>query len=347
MLVLGIESTCDETAVSVVRSGRHILSNAILSQTDLHSKYGGVFPELASRRHVEGIAPLIEEALATAGVNLQQIELIAVAKGPGLIGSLLVGLHVAKALSLALGIPFVGVNHVEAHLYAAMMATGATIHLPAIGVVISGGHTLLTRILGVGHYESIGSTLDDAVGEAFDKVATLLDLPYPGGPEIEALAKHGDPTLYAFKPGKIRGNPWAFSFSGLKTQVLYAVRKEPQPMSSATKAHIAAAFQEVALGDIVHKSLLAKEAFGAHAILLGGGVSSNLRLQEMFEERHAGRFLHLPPTLLRLDNAAMIAGLGYHLLQAKPGGDALDLVPMTRMPLCSWAPSPVTERSSV
>lgn len=335
MLVLGIETTCDETACAVVAGGKKILSNVVASQTDLHVQYGGVFPELACRRHHDALIPVISEALQEAGVQKHDVDLIAVAKGPGLIGALLLGLNSAKALALAWKKPFVGVNHVEAHLYAAMMGCDELL-FPALGVVISGGHTFLVKIENIGAYTLIGQTVDDAIGEAFDKVAVMLGLPYPGGPAIEALAQKGDPSRYTFKPGRVKENPWSFSFSGLKTNVLYTVKgqnqdkKAPSVVSEAEKPHIAAAFQETALRDIVEKSLRAVEMFDCKAIYLGGGVSNNGRLRALFQNSPVPVFW--PPKGLSLDNAAMIAGLGYHVYQ-RQGADGLDLEPMTRIPL--------------
>jgi N6-L-threonylcarbamoyladenine synthase len=336
MRILGIETTCDETAAAVVENGSKILSNVVSSQSDLHRIYGGVFPELACRRHIDLLLPVIEEALSQAHVQPQQIDAIAVAKGPGLIGALLIGLNAAKALSLSWEKPFIGVNHVEAHLYAAMMGR-EDVAFPAIGVVISGGHTFLVRILELGVYERIGTTVDDAIGEAFDKVAVMLGLSYPGGPAIEALAKRGDPYRYPFKAGKVKGRPWDFSFSGMKTNVLYtlkgvhAKKNAPLLIEETDKADVAASFQEAALKEIVHKSYKAAEIFGCQAIYLGGGVSNNSRLRELFAEQKVRAFWPSPG--LSLDNAAMIAGLGTHLLAKKPKGDPLDLEPMSRIPL--------------
>jgi N6-L-threonylcarbamoyladenine synthase len=337
MIVLGIESTCDETACALVENGKKILGHKIASQADLHDIYGGVFPELAARRHLDVFIPLLEDTLDEAALAVTQVDIIAVAKGPGLIGSLLIGLNAAKTLSFVWNKPFIGVNHVEAHLYAAMMMQEKPI-LPALGVVISGGHTFLVKIVSVGQYELIGTTVDDAVGEAFDKVATLLGLPYPGGPHIEALAKSGNPLRYPFKSGRVKENPWDFSFSGLKTNVLYAVKgansKKHSPLliSEEEKAHVAASFQEVALRDIVKKSLKAAHEFRCRAIYLGGGVSNNLRLREMFEEQKEVP-IFWPPLGLSLDNAAMIAGLGYHTFHQKGCSDSFDLEPMPRIPL--------------
>ena len=338
MLVLGIESTCDETACAVVRDGKEILSNVIRSQTDVHLPFGGVFPELACRRHIDALIPVVKSALLEAAISPSDIDLIAVAKGPGLIGALLIGLNAAKALSYAWNIPFIGVNHVEAHLYAAMMPHEQP-PFPALGLVVSGGHTFLVKILALGHYELIGTTQDDAIGEAFDKVATLLGLPYPGGPEIEALAKRGDPGRFAFRAGKIKNHPWDFSFSGLKTHVLYtikgpnATKNSPLLISEKEKADIAASFQETALRDVVGRSIEASKTFDALAIYCGGGVSNNARFRALFDELNCPIPVYLPQKRLTLDNAAMIAGLGYHAFMKDNKGDMLDLEPMTRMPI--------------
>jgi N6-L-threonylcarbamoyladenine synthase len=338
MLVLGIETTCDETACSVVRDGQEILSNVIASQSDLHSLYGGVFPELACRRHLDALIPVLEESLTQAHVTSEAIDLIAVAKGPGLIGALLIGLNAAKALSLAWRIPFIGVNHVEAHLYACMMGP-YTPPLPALGVVISGGHTFMVKITAIGTYELIGTTQDDAIGEAFDKVAAMLSLPYPGGPAVEQLAKKGNREKFPFRPGKVKGRCWDFSFSGLKTNVLYtlkgpnACRTSPLKIAEEEKADIAASFQETALSDIVDKSLLAAQAFSCRSILLGGGVSNNQRLRELYTVKGGSLPLFFPPKTLSLDNGAMIAGLGFHTFRNQGHGDPMDLSPMTRIPL--------------
>ena len=224
MLVLGIESTCDETSCAIVKDGKAILSNIVFSQAEMHEEYGGVVPELACRRHVEVMLPVLKKALQEADVALSEIDLIAVAHGPGLIGALLLGVNTAKSLSLALDIPYVGVNHVEAHLYAALMSQPHPGNFPYLGVVISGGHTALVKMKSYTNFELIGQTQDDALGEAFDKVAKIVDVPYPGGPNIEKLALKGDPLAYAFKPAKLKDRAFDFSFSGLKTRVLYAVK---------------------------------------------------------------------------------------------------------------------------
>ena len=337
MIVLGIESTCDETAAALVRAGKEIISNITASQADLHARYGGVFPEMAARRHADAMIPVFQECLSQAGITPDQIDLIAVAKGPGLIGPLLLGLSAAKSLALAWKKPFVGVNHVEAHLYAAMMGC-ESVPLPALGVVISGGHTFLVKIEELGRYQMIGRTVDDAIGEAFDKVAVMLGLSYPGGPALEQLAKRGDPSKYKFKPGRVKGQPWDFSFSGLKTNVLYTIKGQNGDKHALTtvpeeeKPHIAAAFQETALRDIVERAAQAAAVFGCKAIFLGGGVSQNGRLRELFEEVNTLLPIFFPPQGLSADNAAMIAGLGYHLYHRR-GEDTLDLEPQTRIPL--------------
>lgn len=341
MIVLGIETTCDETAVAVVVDGHEILSNIIASQTDLHAEYGGVFPELASRRHLEAILPTVEEALRVAEVRPEEIDLVAVAQGPGLLGSLSIGLNAAKGLAFGWNKPLIGVNHVEAHLYAAMMGK-ENIPLPALGVIISGGHTVMVRIEAVGEYEMIGATVDDAIGEAFDKVASLLDLAYPGGPLIEKLAKEGNPEKYPFRAGKVKGRPWDFSFSGLKTKVLYAVkgqnssRDAPSLIDEEDKADIAASFQRAALSDIVEKSLAAARDFGCASVVLGGGVSQNMRLREMFHEESCLP-IFWPEKELCGDNGAMIAGLGKELFE-KRGGDPLSIEPVHRIPFESISP---------
>jgi N6-L-threonylcarbamoyladenine synthase len=336
MLVLGIETSCDETACAIVKDGKELLSNVIESQIELHRPFGGVFPEIACRKHVDVIIPVIQEALAKAGVLKEQIDLIAVTQGPGLIGALLIGLNTAKALSLAWNIPFVGVNHVDAHLYAAMMHE-IEIPFPALGLVISGGHTLMVKMSDSCTYERIGTTQDDAVGEAFDKVASLLGLPYPGGPAIEQLAKTGRPGRFQFHPGKVKGRPFDFSFSGLKTNVRYAIKgmnaakDAPLLIKEEEKADVAMNFQEIALTDIVCKSLAAACTFDCRSLICGGGVANNQRLKELFELHNSTHLpLFFPTPALTTDNAAMIAGLGFHTFN-KTGRSSLCLEPFTAL----------------
>ncbi len=323
MHVLGIESSCDETACSVVCDGKKILSSVISSQYDLHGHLGGVVPELACRRHVEVMFPIIEAALEKAGVTLAQIDLIAVARGPGLIGALLIGLHAAKTLSLALDKPLIGVNHIEAHIYAALMSTSQPATFPCLGVVLSGGHTALMKMHNEWHYELIGSTIDDAIGEAFDKTARLLGLPYPGGPEIERLALQGDPTRYAFRAGAVKKRPLDFSFSGLKTALLYAVKDKR--LSEEEICDLAASFQQAAFRDVFEKVVLAADELGCRSVLFGGGVTNSKSLRSLFSKEAAHLNQSWPSAGLSLDNAAMIAGLGYHLYQERGYGDSLDL----------------------
>jgi N6-L-threonylcarbamoyladenine synthase len=337
MYVLGIESTCDETGASIVKDGRKILSNVVASSTDIHVRYGGVFPELASRRHLEAIQPVVEAALAEAHITATAIDLIAVARGPGLIGSLLVGLQFAKGLALAWNKPWIGVNHIEAHLYAAMMEAPQPLSFPALGLVLSGGHTLLIKINAIGDYERIGTTVDDAIGEAFDKVAALLQLPYPGGPHLEALAKTGNSHRFSLAAGKVKKKPLDFSFSGLKTSVLYALKGQnaaaEKYFTPQEKADLAASFQETALRDCVAKTKLAQKQFDVRSIFLGGGVCNNQRLQELFREAFPDTPLHFPSFALTMDNAAMIAGLGYEKFLINPVSDSFDLEAMTRIPI--------------
>lgn len=334
MLTLGIETTCDEMAAAIVEDALHIRSNVIASQSEFHKRFGGVYPEMAARQHVDLLIPTIDEALRQANVTPSQLSLIAVAKGPGLIGPLFIGLNGAKSLSLAWNIPFIGVNHVEAHLYAAMMSN-KIFTFPALGVVVSGGHTFLVEIHDVGVYTMIGTTVDDAIGEAFDKVASLLGLPYPGGPEIERLATVGDPLRFPFKAGRVKGRPLDFSFSGLKTNVLYTIkgqngdRNHPMAISSEDFPDVAASFQETALRDVSKKALIAAKSLNSKAIYVGGGVSNNGRLRDIMEEIDLP--VYFPSKNLSLDNAAMIAGLGSCLF--KGSGDSLTLEPKTRINL--------------
>lgn len=324
MLVLGIETTCDETACAIVKEGREILSNVVFSQIDIHEPFGGVVPELACRRHIDVLIPVIEQALNDAKCKLEDIDLFAVAYGPGLIGALLIGLNAAKTLSLCTHKPFVGVNHVEAHLYAALMSN-PEVNFPCLGVVLSGGHTNLIYIHKIGEYELIGQTVDDAIGEAFDKVAKMMGLPYPGGPHIETLAEKGNPKSYSLKAGTVKGKPLDFSFSGLKTAVLYAYDE------TSDKSNLAASFQEAAFNDIFKKTLLAAEKYSCKTLVFGGGVTNNKKLRNLFAEK-ASNFQQLWPSLgLSLDNAAMIAGLGYHRYKLN-GADTLSLEAATSIP---------------
>lgn len=338
MIVLGIETTCDETSFSIVKNGREILSNAVTSQIDLHAQYGGVVPELSCRRHIDVFIPVLEQCLSEANLTLDKIDLIAVAYGPGLIGALLIGVSIAKTLALGLNRPFVGVNHVEAHLYAALMAQENFPEFPCLGVVLSGGHTAIVLMNAIGNYTLIGETVDDAIGEAFDKVGKQIGLDYPGGPQIEALAAKGDPHRFPFKPGNVKEKPLHFSFSGLKTAVLYTIQgqnsKNVQPMllNERNKQDIAASFQYAALTDVVDKTIKAAQNYGCHTIVFGGGVTNNRQLRDLVSKRAPALTALWPPLGLSLDNAAMIAGLGYHGFIKQGQGDSMDLKPATRIP---------------
>ncbi|HSX38333.1 MAG TPA: tRNA (adenosine(37)-N6)-threonylcarbamoyltransferase complex transferase subunit TsaD [Chlamydiales bacterium] len=326
MIVLGLETTCDETAAALVCDGRKILSNVIASSADIHEQYGGVFPELACRRHIDVIISVIEEAIKP--LNAAQIDLIAVAKGPGLVGALLIGMQTAKGLSIAWNKPFIGINHVEAHLYAAMMGAPLPLLFPALGIVLSGGHTFLVKILDVGKYELLGTTVDDAIGEAFDKVGILLGLSYPGGPRVEKLALGGNPNRFPFKAGRVKKNPLDFSFSGLKTSVFYAIRD--RKLEPHEQADAAASFQKCAFSDVISKAAIAIKSFPCQAIYLGGGVCSNQTLRALFAATFVSMPIFWPPGNLSLDNAAMIAGLGFHKFLQNGTGDPLDLDVQTR-----------------
>jgi len=337
MIVLGIETTCDETSCSIVKNGKEILSNTISSQIDLHAQYGGVVPELSCRRHVDVFIPVLKQSLLEANITLNQIDLIAVAYGPGLIGALLIGVTAAKTLALALDRPFIGVNHVEAHLYAAIMSQPSPLEFPCLGIVLSGGHTALVLIKDIGSYTLIGETVDDAIGEAFDKVAKQLNLPYPGGPQIEALAKQGDPHRFPFKPGRVKGKPLHFSFSGLKTAVLYTLKGQnsdmtaPLALTEANMQDISASFQHAALTDVVDKTILAALEYGCKTLVFVGGVTNNQQLRRLVAEKAPSLTALWPSLGLSLDNAAMIAGLGYHTFAKRGCGDSLDLHPVTRI----------------
>lgn len=337
MIVLGIESTCDETACAIVKDGHEILANVVSSQIDLHDTFGGVVPELACRRHIDLIIPVIDRALSEATLTLQDVDVIAVAHGPGLIGALLIGLNTAKALALALNKPLIGVNHIEAHLYAGIMPHLDSLPLPCLGVVLSGGHSALVLMKDIGEYQLIGQTIDDALGEAYDKVARVLGLTYPGGPKIEKLAESGDPSRFSFRIGCNKENPYHLSFSGLKTAVLYAVKgvggkpNAADIISESEKANVAAAFQEVALNAVVLRCLKAVEEFGCKGAIFGGGVTNNKRLRQLMTEALPVP-LFWPAPGLDLDNAAMIAGLGYRKYLTN-GPDSLYLEALTRI---SW-----------
>jgi len=331
VLILGIESSCDETAAAVVRNGRVLLSRVITSQVEVHAPYGGIVPEIASRKHIEAIAPVILKALKDAGLTLDKIEGIAVTRGPGLIGSLLVGLSAAKAISYVRGLPLVGVNHLEGHV-AAIFLTDTPPAFPFIALVVSGGHTTIYLVDDFRRFSILGQTRDDAAGEAFDKAAKFLEIGYPGGVMIDRLAKQGNRTALAFPRAMKDGLD--FSFSGLKTSLLMRLRKRGTPFSLEELPDVAASYQEAIVEVLVEKTLRAAAQNSVSRIVICGGVASNTRLRELFRHE-ATRFdidFFVPPPALCTDNAAMIAVVGEHLL--KEGyRDGLSLNAVSRWPL--------------
>ena len=328
--ILGIETSCDETAAAVVEDGRRILSNVVASQIEIHRRYGGVFPEVASRQHVLSILPVIEEAMA--GLDWDELDAIAVTHGPGLAGSLLVGVNAAKGLALGCGLPLLGINHIEAHIYANWL-TGNEIAFPALCLVVSGGHTELILMSDHGQYRRLGGTIDDAAGEAFDKVGRLLGLEYPGGPAIERTAQYGDSTAFKL-PRAWLGDSYDFSFSGLKTAVLRIVKKyESQgKLQRLPLADLAASFQAAVVDVLVEKARRAAQEYEARQILLAGGVAANKTLRREMAQRSALPVL-CPPIPLCTDNAAMVASAAYFRFQAgyRSGWD-LDVIPNLKLP---------------
>jgi N6-L-threonylcarbamoyladenine synthase len=337
-LVLGIESSCDEMAAAVVRDGREILASVVHGQTEVHAPYGGVVPELASRDHVRVVSAVTEQALEKAGVALPRLDGIAVTAGPGLLGSLLVGLSFAKALAFARGLPIVGVHHLVGHLISAELAD-PTLAPPYLGFVVSGGHTALYRIEGPGQPPALlGETRDDAAGEAFDKVGRLLGLPYPGGPSIESAAQSGNPNSYKFPRAWLEGT-WDFSFSGLKTAVLYEVKKQhpgrplqdAAPLDVAEVPNLAASFQAAIVDALVGKTVAAAEQFKVTEIFVAGGVSANTTLKAEFDRR-AKVPVRVPPLILCTDNAAMIAAAGnFRYLAGQRDALDMDVIPNWRL----------------
>jgi N6-L-threonylcarbamoyladenine synthase len=355
-LILGIESSCDETAAAIVARGETILSSVVASQIDIHRKYGGVVPELASREHLRRIVPIVREAAFEAKLELRDVDAIAVTRGPGLVGSLIVGVTYGKALAMSLGKPLIPVNHLEGHVHAVLLEAhlaGRAPEFPAVCLIVSGGHTILYRVIHAGtdghgneialrlngaplHYGRIGGTRDDAAGEAYDKVAKMLALGYPGGPIIDQLAPFGDPAAIRFATTKIRGNAYDFSFSGIKTAVFYLLRKHPElqaeidariaalargersvdairPLCSKFTLDLVASFQRSVVEDLVRRTMGAAEDFKARAILVSGGVAANRALRVAFDEAGARSKLgvYFPSRALSTDNAAMIAAAAY------------------------------------
>jgi len=313
--ILGIETSCDETAAAVVADGRRALSDVVATQIEIHRRWGGVVPELASRNHVVQVLPVVDEALRRSGLAGAELDGIAVTSGPGLVGALLVGVQVAKALSLAWGKPLVRVNHLEGHLLAAFLSEDPP-SFPYLGLVVSGGHTSLYRCRAFGRYELLGQTRDDAAGEAFDKGAKLLGLPYPGGVAIDRLAREGDRGAIRFPKAIVKGGRLEFSFSGLKTSLLHHVRRHGVPEGKAL-ADLCASYQEAIVRALVEKLFRAARELQLDRVVLSGGVAANSRLREAVAARAAeyeGLRVHLPATRLCTDNAAMVAVAGTEAL---------------------------------
>jgi N6-L-threonylcarbamoyladenine synthase len=322
--ILGIETSCDETAAAVVRNGTEVLSNVISSQIELHQKYGGVVPEIASRAHIEKIYPIIDQAIRQSKLNSGDIDAIAVANQPGLTVALIIGITAAKTLALVWGKPLIAINHIHAHLQSAMMDT-KDLQLPAVALVVSGGHTSLYDCENILELKLLGSTIDDAAGEAFDKVASILNLPYPGGPSIEKPAKNGNPDAIDFPRTMLAKDSLDFSFSGLKTAVLYYCcgkdmkgENRVGKMSQKEIADIAASFQAAVVDVLVRKTEMAADKIGAKTILLGGGVAANTVLRNELEKmaQQTARKLLVAPRKYCTDNAVMVASLGFHKYKA-------------------------------
>jgi len=312
--VLGIESSCDETAAAVVENGRVIESSVIASQVDLHAQFGGVYPELASREHVKAAYATVNEALQQAHMGLSDLDGIAVTRGPGLAGSLVVGVNLAKGLALSTDLPVIGVNHLEGHLYSAWLYQAGSKpspepKLPVMALLVSGGHTELILMRDHLQYELLGGTSDDAAGEAFDKIARLLELPYPGGPSIQKAAMQGNPRAFNFPKARL-SEPWDFSFSGLKTAVLRAVEEFKAANKPVPTADVAASFQAAVVGALFEKTIAAAREFKVREIVVAGGVSANKALREAFRSQTEFR-VHIPHFSLCTDNAAMIAAAGF------------------------------------
>ena len=312
--ILAIETSCDETACAILENGRALLSSVVASQMEIHARYGGVFPEVASRQHVLSIIPVVQQSLAQAHLTLNDIDAIAVTQGPGLAGSLIVGMNMAKGMVLALDKPLVGVNHLEGHIYSAWVYeagenTPPEPQFPLMALLVSGGHTELNLMTDHLTYQRLGSTLDDAAGEAFDKVARLLELPYPGGPSIQKAAEEGDASRFNFPRAWLDGT-WNFSFSGVKTSVLYEVQELKKRSGGIPMHDLAASFQKAVVDVLFKKTMNAAREFGAKEILVAGGVSANRALRHAFKGQTEFP-VHIPPISLCTDNAAMIGAAGY------------------------------------
>ena len=313
--ILAIESSCDETACAIIENGRTLVASMVASQMEMHARYGGVYPEVASRQHVLSIIPVVEQTLAKSGMTLKDIDAVAVTRGPGLAGSLVVGMNMAKGLALGTGLPLLGVNHLEGHIYSAWVHSAgdelpAEPQFPILALLVSGGHTELNLMTDHLTYERLGSTQDDAAGEAFDKVGRLLGLPFPGGPSIQKSAESGDPNRFDFPRAKLDGK-YDFSFSGIKTAVLYQVNDLKKAGGEIPVADLAASFQKAVVETLFDKTMEAAREFGAKEILVAGGVSANKPLREIFQSQNEFK-VNIPAFSLCTDNAAMIAAAGYY-----------------------------------
>ncbi|MDX1378480.1 MAG: tRNA (adenosine(37)-N6)-threonylcarbamoyltransferase complex transferase subunit TsaD [Anaerolineales bacterium] len=313
--ILAIESSCDETACAVVENGRTLLASTVASQMEMHARYGGVYPEVASRQHVLSIIPVVRQTLAESNLTLKDIDAIAVTRGPGLAGSLVVGMNMAKGLALGTGLPIIGVNHMEGHIYSSWIHNaGETAppepQFPLLALLVSGGHTEINLMTDHLTYKRLGSTLDDAAGEAFDKVGRLLGLPFPGGPSVQKAAENGDSTRFNFPRAKL-DNPYDFSFSGLKTAVLYEVNDLKKQSDELPVADLAASFQSTIVDTLFDKTMEAAREFKVKEIIVAGGVSANRPLRETFQSQTEFK-VNIPAFSLCTDNAAMIAAAGYY-----------------------------------
>ena len=320
--ILALETSCDETAAAVTKNGLNVLSNIVASQVDWHRKFGGVVPEIASRKHLEFINPVIEKALEEAEVDLEKIDAIAATHGPGLVGGLLVGLSTAKALAYALNKPFIGVNHIAGHIYANFISN-PDIETPIICLTISGGHTDLLYFEDLGGYEILGRTRDDAAGEAFDKIARFLDLGYPGGPVIEKKAKEGDPEAIDFPRSFNNDDIYDFSFSGLKTAVINYVHNEKQRGNKLNIADIAASFQQAVIDSLIQRVIKALKNYEVGSVVISGGVAANQELRKQLRKvvNEKGLKLYYPELKLCTDNAAMIGAVSYYQYQKNDFSD--------------------------
>lgn len=328
-LTLGIESSCDETSVAVLRGGREILANVISTQIPIHQKFGGVVPEIASRKHIVNIMPVLDEALHKADVKLEDIDRIAVAYGPGLVGALLVGVSAAKTLAFALDKPLIAVNHLEGHIFANFLSH-PKLQPPFMALVVSGGHTSLVHVKDYNHFSLMGQTRDDAAGEAFDKVARVMGLPYPGGPQIDKLAKEGNPDAIDFPMALNEKGNYEFSFSGLKSAVLNYLNSMKLKHLEVNKADVAASFQKSVVNILVHKAVEAARQTGMNKLVLAGGVAANSSLEEHLRQAAEQNNLefYYPSKILCTDNAAMIACRGYYQALAGQFADSdLNAVP--------------------